>query len=318
MNDMIHIRELNARDPMILPYPKENKYFLYSNKRVIPGLDAAQVAYYESDDLIWWMQPKLAYRNDEDFWGPLDYWAPEVHEWQGKYYLFCSYRAAGGYRRCQCHVADTPRGPFLTIKNAPVTPDDWQCLDGTLYVDRQSKPWMIFCHEWPQVQDGQMVAIPLNEDLGDAIGDPVILFRASEAPWKGKPGDRGYPKGIGCARITDGPFLYRAQNGELLMLWSSFAPTGYAVGYARSLSGEIQGPWKQEEEPLYDQDGGHAMLFHDLRGKLVMTLHTPNRSGEERLLLFDMEDSNGHLHIINERTGNWLVNRYYPDGSKKK
>ena len=32
-----------------------------------------------------------------------------------------------------------------------------------------------------------------------------------------------------------------------------------------------------------------------------MCLHSPNRSGQERMLLFEMEDEDGHLHIRNER-----------------
>ena len=47
------------------------------------------------------------------------------------------------------------------MQEEAVTPDGWQSLDGTLYVDRSGKPWMVFCHEWLQVGDGQM-AITFN------------------------------------------------------------------------------------------------------------------------------------------------------------
>ena len=48
-----------------------------------------------------------------------------------------------------------------------------------------------------------------------------------------------------------------------------------------------------------------------------MCLHSPNRSGQERMLLFEMEDENGHLRIRNELTGNWMYNKYTPDGGDK-
>ena len=35
-------------------------------------------------------------------------------------------------------------------------------LDGTLYVDRAGKPWMVYAHEWIQKVDGTMEAIPLT------------------------------------------------------------------------------------------------------------------------------------------------------------
>ena len=129
----------------------------------------------------------------------------------------------------------------------------------------------------------------------DHVAPCLLYTSASEAPWKftdplglwklTEPQPR-----MGWARVTDGPYLYRAKNGELLMVWSSFSNTAYTCGYARSLSGEITGPWKQEPEPLFSQDGGHSMLFTDFKGRLLMCLHSPNRSGQERMLLFEMEE----------------------------
>ena len=40
--------------------------------------------------------------------------------------------------------ADAPEGPFKPVKNGAVTPKDWECLDGTLYFDEESHPWMVF------------------------------------------------------------------------------------------------------------------------------------------------------------------------------
>ena len=212
----------------------------------------------------------------------------------GEYYLISSFRAEGTYRGCQCLVSDSPKGPFQPIRNEPVTPEGWHCLDGTLYVDRKGAPWLVFCHEWLQVGDGQICAIPLSMDLGEAAGDPVILFRASDGPWTGSGG------------VTDGPFLHRLPGGKLLMLWSSFTPgDSYAISYAISESGEIQGPWKQKKEPLYAMDGGHGMLFRAFSGQLMMACHCPNDHSRKRILLFEMEETRDGLHIMNEATGNW-------------
>ena len=317
----IHVRDLNERDPFIVAHEPEGRYFLYSG-RPIEGRAGRAIYFRESPDLLQWSEPVPVFSGEGGFWGPLDFWAPECHFWKGKYYLISSFRAAGGYRRCQCLAADTPRGPFQPVINAPCTPEGWHCLDGTLYEDRKGSPWLVFCHEWPQVQDGQIAAARLSGDLSRLEGDPLILFRASEAPWKftddRSPWLYTEPQpAIGWARITDGPFLYRAENGELLMLWSSFSNTGYAIGYARSVSGDIQGPWVQEKEPLFSQDGGHGMMFRTFEGKLMLTIHSPNITHKEHLLLFEMEDRNGRLNITNEITGNWLPNRYFADGRDK-
>lgn len=218
MGDKIHVKDLHTRDVCIVPWEKEQKYFLYDCFERL-GQKGRAVNVRESSDLVWWSESYPVFEPDENFWGPLDFWAPECHYWRGKYYMVSSFRAPGGYRGCQFLEAETPRGPFLPKKNKPATPENWHCLDGTLYEDRQGKPWMVFCHEWLQVQDGQICAIRMEEDLSDSIGEPVILFRASEAPWRFTD-DRDLwkltepqPK-MGWARVTDGPYLYRAKTGS--------------------------------------------------------------------------------------------------------
>jgi hypothetical protein len=304
MNYPFHVRDIRISDPFILADPTSRKYYTYArnfNPDRFPDQKEGGTFYaLESEDLIHWSEPKLVFERG-DFWADLDYWAPECHLWKGRYYLISSFRAKGTYRRCQCLVSDSPLGPFEPIRQEPVTPKGWHCLDGTLYIDREGKPWMVFCHEWLQVFDGQIAAVPLSDDLGEAIGPPAVLFRASEAPWRdsliGKNGGGGF--------VTDGPFLHRMGNGTLIMLWSNFTPLGYATGYAKSASGELKGPWIQQKDPLYAHDGAHSMLFRTFGGQLMMSLHCPNIHSLKRILLFEMEEKNGDLHIVNEVTGNW-------------
>lgn len=299
-----HVRDVHISDPFILADPVSRRYYTYVqfiDSARFPDVPSGKGKFYvlESEDLIHWSAPQVCFdAQAEGFWADLDYWAPECHIWQGRYYLISSFRASGTYRRCQCLVADSPKGPFKPVRPQPVTPEGWQCLDGTLYVDQGGQPWMVFCHEWLQVDDGQMCAIRLSEDLGEAIGDPVILFRASDAPWTAAVRDGG--------GVTDGPFLYRLPGGKLIMLWSSFLPNGaYTMAYATSLSGEITGPWVHDTPPLYTLDGAHAMLFRTFGGQLMLSCHCPNDHMRKRIVLFEMEESPKGLHIINEATGNW-------------
>ena len=302
-----HVHDVHISDPFILADEATGKYYLYaavfSPDRFPNQKRRGAFHALVSEDLVNWSEPIQVFDAEATgFWADLDYWAPECHIWQGKYYIFSSFRAEGTFRGCQCLVADNPLGPFKPIEADPVTPKGWQCLDGTLYVDRKGKPWMVFCHEWLQVFDGQMCAIPLSDDLGHAIGEPIILFRASDAPWGARLGGQDKHNGL----VTDGPFLHRLPDGKLIMLWSNFNKDGYAMGYAVSRSGEIWGPWIQQEDPLYALDGAHAMLFRTFQGQLMMALHCPNVHPKKRMLLFEMDESQGKLRIINECTGNWF------------
>lgn len=144
--------------------------------------------------------------------------------------------------------------------------------------------------------------------MGEAIGDPVILFYASDAPWRSGFVKKNVTDNNGF--VTDGPYLHRMADDSLIMLWTNFNNDGYVIGYAKSLSGEVLGPWQQMQEPLYGHDGGHGMLFHTFDGQLMMCMHGPNEHLKKRILLFQMLEDKGKLRIINEVTGNWY------DGAK--
>lgn len=297
------IRDVHISDPFILADERSGFYYTYVqfvDKERFPEAKCDEPCFYviKSPDLINWSVPKVCFKKG-DFWADKDYWAPECHIRKGKYYIISSFRAEGKYRGCQCLVSDSPEGPFTPVGDGPVTPKGWHCLDGTLYEDTDGSPWMIFCHEWMQVYDGQVCAVKLSEDLSKAVSEPEILFRASDAPWRGK-------NTVGGSLVTDGPFLHRLPSGTLIMLWSSFSDKGgYTAGYARSLSGTLHGPWVQVQDPLYALDGGHAMLFKSFEGKLMMSLHCPNIHPKKRILLFEMDESGDRLAIKNEITGNW-------------
>ncbi|MFB9328011.1 glycoside hydrolase family 43 protein [Paenibacillus aurantiacus] len=287
---MLTTSEIRIRDPFILSDASNHTYFLYgtTDENVWEG-PATGFDVYHSSDLEQWEGPFPAFRPEADFWADRHYWAPEVYLYEGSFYMFASFKAEGKCRATQILKADNPLGPFVTITEAPVTPIDWECLDGTLHVDQDGTPWMIFCHEWLQVQDGKMCAIRLTKDLRSPDGEPVILFQASEAPWT-KTWD-------GTTYVTDGPFIYKNQQEELLLLWSSGGEKGYTIGIARSASGNVVGPWTHEELPLYAEDGGHGMLFHKFDGELMLTIHTPNNSPNERAIFLPVTEREGSLKL---------------------
>lgn len=273
--------EINIRDPFVLVH--EGKYYLYGTRgpecwgNKATGLDC-----YVSTDLENFEGPITVFTPPEGFWADRNFWAPEVHKYKGAFYMFVSFKAEGVCRGTQILKADSPLGPFKVHSDGPVTPRDWECLDGTFYVEPKegNRPYMIFCHEWVQITDGTICAVQLSDDLTHAVGEPKLLFHATEAPWIVDIRNGNY--------VTDGPFMHIADDGEITLLWSSFGKGGYTMGLAKSESNTIEGPWKQVETPLFDKDGGHGMIFKSLDGKIMGTLHSPNRDLEERPVFFEI------------------------------
>lgn len=271
--------EINIRDPFILT--ENGKYYMYGTRGhecwgKSYGLDA-----YVSDDLENWSDPVEVFTRTEDFWADRNFWAPEVHKYQNSYYMFVSFKSEDRCRGTQILKSDSPLGPFMIHSDGPVTPEEWECLDGTFYVEN-GKPYMIFCHEWVQVRDGEMCAMELTPDLKAPAGKPVLLFKASQPGWA-----MGYEKD---AFITDGPFMYKNREGRLVMLWASMRGKTYCEAISYSNDGTLLGTWEHDEHLLFDKDGGHGMLFRSNEGVLKFICHQPNEKLKERPVLVDIRE----------------------------
>jgi len=304
-----NLNTIRIRDPYILADSSSKTYYMYasgSNRSEAGGLG---VEVYKSRNLQTWTGPNPVFTVTGNFWGNRKVWAPEVHAYQGKYYLFVTFtsnkemkqiegRPKIENRATQILVSDSPEGPFKPFANKPQTPEDWMSLDGTLWVENGT-PYMVFCHEWIQITDGTIELTELKKDLSEAIGRPQTLFSATQAQWARSLDEVGvkHDNKIQKGYITDGPFLYRTKNGKLLMIWSSFGVDKYAVGLAESQTGSIKGPWKIIQEPLFRANGGHGMIFKTFDGQLKLVLHQPNHSPEERAQLFDLEDTGNIIRI---------------------
>ena len=274
---MLKREDIRIRDPYILPDHEQKCYYMYGTTALeIGSLDAKNTfSVYRSTDLENFEGPKEIFDGDKiGFWADRDFWAPEVHKYNGKYYLFGSCKSEDRCRATQIFVCDTPDGTFVPLTEDPITPKDWDCLDGTFWVENGT-PYIVFSHEWTQVGDGEIWAMPLTDDLKQPAGEPFLLFRASENPEVSPLQDDAY--------VTDGPFLY-TEDGKLVMIWSSFYRGRYLVLQATAAS--IDGKWTHGGS-RFDFDGGHAMLFERFDGKRMISLHSPNKPNYERAFFYE-------------------------------
>ena len=274
---MLKKEDIRIRDPFIFTDKEQGCYYMYGTTALLSDSlhTVGSFSVYKSEDLEHFSEPKVIFDGAKcGFWADRDFWAPELHRYNGKYYLFGSVKANGVCRGTQIFVCDTPDGDFVPVSEKPVTPADWECLDGTLWVENGT-PYLVFCHEWLQVKDGEICAMPLTPDLSAPAGAPVLLFRASDHPDVTSLGS----KRPDCY-VTDGPFLF-TEGDKLKMIWSSFHQGRYLVLEAEA--DRVLGPW-HHLPPRFDFDGGHAMLFHTLQGERMISLHSPNKANAERAM----------------------------------
>ena len=287
--------EFQIRDPFVLP--DGDTYYLYESK---PWSGGKGVAVRTSKDLDHWTDKEMVLLLPPDVKNTA-VWAPEVHKYDGAYWLFTTLtfdpvkpdaKDAPSYlkpiqpmleqgfkggnlqpRGVWVFRSKSPKGPFKPVKMGSVTPAEWMCLDGTLWVE-DGVPWMVFCHEWCQTGNGRMMAAPMSKDLSRFTAEPIELFRAACIP--------------GAGHVTDGPFLMKPKSSGLRMIWSNFLKgSGYCVLQCQSKSGKITGPWHMHT-PLYTRDGGHGMIFQRHDGQMMLSLHQPN-SKNERMKLYPLQ-----------------------------
>ena len=136
-----------------------------------------------------------------------------------------------------------------------------------------------------------MAAAKLSDDLTHFISEPVELFRADDPFWS-------------KAQVTDGCWMYRTEDGQLLMIWSNSDKDGYCVGIARSKNGKIDGEWTHDSDLLYSKglqgkyDGGHGMIFYDRDGQMYLSIHSPNKiigDRKETPVFLPIREQNGTL-----------------------
>lgn len=297
---LISTENIQIRDPFVVTVPEEGRYYLFGSTDANIWGPGTGFDMYVGESLERWQGPFPVFRPEPEFFAERNFWAPEVHLYRGRYYMLATFRRShNSLLGTAVLAAECLEGPYLLHSNGPVTPESWCCLDGTLYVDGEGLPWMVFCREWQQVTDGQICAVRLTEDLQAAAGEPVVLFRASQAGWPSPFHSERYPGQNNY--VTDGPFLYHAAGGALLMLWASFIDNTYALGVSSSASGSVLGPWEHEEEALFRSDGGHGMLFRTLDGRLMLTVHSPNKTPHERPCFLEVEERDGWLRVVEGR-----------------
>lgn len=269
-----HIYDIRLSDPCILPDSATQTYYMTGTGGKL----------WKSKDLKMWSGPYDVVDTHDVAWmgSKPEIWAAELHRYNGKYYYFATFTNkstiighVNGRRieRRACHVlvSDTPDGPYKAFGDSVYLPAEMSTLDGTLWIDTDGKPYMIYCHEWIQNANGTIEKIPLKADLSGTKDKAQILFRASDSPWS-KQYDSHF--NVVPNQVTDGPYLFRTATGRLGMIWTSWIFDKYTQGVAYSESGMLNGPWIQQEKPITPPDFGHGMIFKTFDGKWLMSVHS--------------------------------------------
>jgi beta-xylosidase len=192
----VPIDSIMLSDPAILADKATNMYYMTGSGELL----------WKSKNLKVWDGPYQVVAHDKSSWmgeHPM-IWAAELHAYKGKYYYFATFTNyaikvdtvnAKSLERRSSHVlvSNKPDGPYVPMRDDIYLPANKLTLDGTFWVDKDSIPYMVYCHEWLQNYNGTVERIRLKPDLSGTIGEEKILFRSSNSPWSRERGDDNLP-----------------------------------------------------------------------------------------------------------------------------
>lgn len=229
--------------------------------------------YYYSTDLRDWhyggvlLTPGVEHNGDNAFW------APDVKEYKGKFYMAysCYSRKRKGIMTCLA-VSESPRGPFRDLY-APWVDMKYSAIDCDIFVDSDGQPYLYYSHNYSDdgVATGKIYAVRLKKDLSGIDGEPQIMSEASQE-WERV----NWAKN----RCNEGPWVLKHKN-KYYMTYSA-NDTGYEhYGVGVQTADSPLGPWtKSSSNPLLFtrmdkgiSSPGHNCIVSDGKGNSYIIYH---------------------------------------------
>ena len=318
-------------DPYVL-LASDGKYYMYGTGGVRDGFGC-----YVSDNLEDWKYLGAVYRgNTEESWAESCFWAPEVYEKDGRFYMFFSanwkVNPTGEKEnfRIGVAVADSPAGPFREIGNAPLFDPGYPVIDANILTDDDGRCYLYYsrcCYKHPveseiadwardkglfdEIEESWIYGVELKPDFSGTIGEPVMLLcppkkmSDAQSEWE----SRSVTSGAVNRRWTEGSFIIK-KDGLYYMMYSAnfFGGEDYAVGYA--VSDSPLGPFrKSADNPVMEKNTpqggsvsgvGHNSITWSKDGKRMFCVYhgRTTSTGSDRVVFIDrMEIKDGHLKV---------------------
>lgn len=305
-------------DPFILYNSTDATYYMYGTSGNINGFKA-----YSSKDLKNWEDKGVIYTADQPTsWGKDCFWAPEVYERNGKFYLWYSANWKNNPEnkletfRIGTAIADSPTGPFKDLYDHPIFDPGYPIIDVNLYFDDDANKVYLYysrcCFENPveseiaewakakgwfeEVEESWIYGVEIKPDFSGVIGEPQLLLRPplkmddAQSEWE----SRSVTSNEVNRRWTEGSFLFKEKDTFYMMYSANyFGGKNYAVGYATSK--HPLGPFeKAANNPVLQKNTEEGGSVTGTGHNMVLTL--PNK---ERLCVYHARtDESGDKRIV--------------------
>jgi len=315
-------------DPYILK-ASDGMYYMIGTGGVKDGFKM-----YSSADLKEWNDEGRIYRGNTDTsWCVANFWAPELYEHEGKFYLFYS----ADWRENPNNelenfmigvaVSDTPTGPYTDLYNRPIFDPGYPIIDANVWFE-DGKVYLYYsrvCYknpveselaEWArnqglfdEIEESWIYGVEMKPDFSGVIGEPVLLLRPPvtmddpQTEWE----SRSVTLGEVNRRWTEGSYIFKNDDVYYMMYSANFyGGEHYAVGYGTS--DHPLGPFtKAANNPVLEKNTdkggivtgtGHNSVTWSPDGKEMLCVYHgyTSETGKNRVVFID------HMEVLDDGT----------------
>lgn len=328
-------------DPYVLY--TNGTYYMYGTG----GADKGFAAYSSKDLVNWKAEGQVYFHNNKNGWSDPNaawdgaYWAPEVYEVNGKYYMFYSAQWKVNPTnelenfKIGVAMADKPTGPFIDMDNKPIFDPGYPIIDANVFFDADGQAYLYYsraCYKHPveseiatlarkngwfkEIEESWVYGIRLKPDFSGVIGEPVLLLRPptklsdKQSAWE----SRSVTAKEVNRRWTEGSVTFK-KDGIYYIMYSAnhFGGQHYAIGYATGAS--PLGPFKKAgNNPILQKNTGkggvvtgtgHNSIAFSPDGKEMFCVYHGRtaKTGDSRVVFIDrMRVKDGKITVFGPTT----------------
>lgn len=216
-----------------------------------------------STDLVNWTREGAVFE-EPPAWSNGSYWAPEIAEHAGTFFVYYTARRKNGPLCVAVATAPTPAGPWTD--RGPLVCQEAGSIDAVPITGEDGRRYLV----WKEDGNSRKLPTPLwlqalSDDGAALTGTPVEILR-NEATWEG--------------HLIEGPFILR-RDGWFYLFYSAGACCGrkcdYRLGVARSRA--LRGPWERHAaNPILQANEhwkcpGHGSVVSQPDGRTFLLYH---------------------------------------------
>jgi beta-xylosidase len=217
----------------------------------------------KSTNLLQWEQVGSIFPTPPE-WSEANYWAPEIAEDKGRFFVIYTARKKGGPLCVAVATAPQPSGPYTD--RGPLVCQELGSIDGAFIRDENDKLFLVWKEDGnSRDMPTPLWAQPMSEDGTQLIGEKKAIL-LNDVPWEGQ--------------LIEGPYLLK-RDGWFYLFYSGAGCCGrgcnYGVGVARSKK-LLEGWEKNPLNPIMKNNEafkcpGHGTVVTDPQGQDYFMYH---------------------------------------------